>query len=48
MPYMLTHEYMLQREWGHHLLHESKLQQAWTTEEERTWMQHVARTLPVN
>ena len=47
-PFMLTHEFMLHEGWGHNLLHQSRAQRPWSAEEERTWMQHVTRTLPVN
>ena len=47
-PFMLTHEYLLQEKWGHHLLHPSRNAQPWTEAEERNWMQHIVRTLPVN
>ena len=47
-PFMLTHEYMLHAGWGHDLLHKSRAKRQWSAEEERNWMQHVTRTLPVN
>ena len=47
-PFMLTHDFMLHEGWGHDKLHLSRSVRAWGMEEERNWMQHVARCYPVN